>query len=59
ATALIGGLVCLAIGVIYLAVLTRGFTRAVRSFDDPEADADMSEPEDASSAAVAAEKAAD
>lgn len=44
-TALIGGVVWLAIGVIYLAVLTRGFKRTVRSFDDPEADADMSEPE--------------
>ena len=44
-TALIGGLVWLAIGVIYLAVLTRGFKRTVRSFDDPEADAKMSEPE--------------
>ncbi|WP_167199633.1 APC family permease [Brevibacterium pigmentatum] len=44
-TALIGGLVWLAIGIIYLAVLTRGFRRSVRSFDDPEADAEMSEPE--------------
>ena len=44
-TALIGGVVWLALGVIYLAVLTRGFKRTVRSFDDPEADADMSEPE--------------
>ncbi|MGO1347322.1 MAG: APC family permease [Brevibacterium aurantiacum] len=44
-TALIGGVVWLAIGVIYLAVLTRGFKRTVRSFDDPEADAEMSEPE--------------
>ncbi len=44
-TALIGGLVWLAIGIIYLAVLTRGFKRSVRSFDDPEADAEMSEPE--------------
>ncbi|MFE3961290.1 hypothetical protein ACFXPS_44945, partial [Nocardia sp. NPDC059091] len=44
-TALIGGLVWLAVGVVYLAVLTRGFKRTVRSFDDPEADADMSEPE--------------
>ena len=44
-TALIGGVVWLAIGVIYLAVLTRGFKRTVRSFDDPEADAGMSEPE--------------
>ncbi|WP_193095988.1 APC family permease [Brevibacterium sp. FME17] len=46
-TALIGGVVWLAIGVIYLAVLTRGFKRTVRSFDDPEADAEMSEPESA------------
>ncbi|GAA1550285.1 MULTISPECIES: APC family permease [Brevibacterium] len=44
-TALIGGAIWLAIGVIYLAVLTRGFKRTVRSFDDPEADAEMSEPE--------------
>lgn len=44
-TALIGGVVWLAIGVIYLVVLTRGFKRTVRSFDDPEADAEMSEPE--------------
>lgn len=44
-TALIGGLVWLAIGIAYLAVLTRGFKRSVRSFDDPEADAEMSEPE--------------
>ncbi|WP_181272650.1 APC family permease [Brevibacterium oceani] len=44
-TALIGGLVWLAIGIIYLAVMTRGFRRSVRSFDDPEADAQMSEPE--------------
>ena len=44
-TALIGGLVWLAIGIVYLAVLTRGFKRSVRSFDDPEADAEMSEPE--------------
>lgn len=42
---LVGGAVWLAIGVIYLAVLTRGFKRTVRSFDDPEADAQMSEPE--------------
>ncbi|MCU4295515.1 APC family permease [Brevibacterium permense] len=45
-TALIGGLVWLAIGIVYLAVLTRGFRRSVRSFDDPEADAEMSEPEE-------------
>lgn len=44
-TALLGGLVWLAIGIVYLAVLTRGFKRSVRSFDDPEADAEMSEPE--------------
>lgn len=44
-TALIGGLVWLAIGISYLAGLTRGFKRSVRSFDDPEADAEMSEPE--------------
>ncbi|RBP62504.1 putrescine:proton symporter (AAT family) [Brevibacterium sanguinis] len=42
--ALTGGLIWLAIGVVYLAVLTRGFRRTVRSFDDPEADAAMSEP---------------
>lgn len=46
-TALIGGAIWLAVGVIYLAVLTRGFKRTVRSFDDPEADAKMSEPESA------------
>ena len=44
-TALISGAVWLAIGIVYLAVLTRGFKRTVRSFDDPDADAEMSEPE--------------
>ncbi|WP_309132691.1 APC family permease [Brevibacterium sp.] len=44
-TALTSGLIWLAAGVIYLAVLTRGFKRTVRSFDDPEADATMSEPQ--------------
>ncbi|WP_209374314.1 APC family permease [Brevibacterium renqingii] len=44
-TALIGGVIWLTIGIIYLAVMTRGFQRSVRSFDDPEADAQMSEPE--------------
>ncbi len=58
-TALIGGLIWLAIGVVYLAVLTRGFKRTVRSFDDPEADADMSEPEAPESDTVASEKATD
>lgn len=58
-TALIGGLIWLAIGVIYLAVLTRGFTRTVRSFDDPEADAAMSEPEPPESRAAASENAVD
>ena len=44
-TALVGGIIWLTIGIIYLAVMTRGFRRSVRSFDDPEADAQMSEPE--------------
>src|SRR5699024_4308218 len=44
-TALVGGIIWLTIGIVYLAVLTRGFRRSVRSFDDPEADAQMSEPE--------------
>src|SRR5699024_11885515 len=43
-TALVGGIIWLTIGIIYLAVMTRGFRRSVRSFDDPEADAQMSEP---------------
>src|SRR5699024_1093456 len=37
-TALVGG-------IIYLAVTPRVFRRSVRSFEDPEADAQMSEPE--------------
>src|SRR5699024_7839919 len=44
-TALVGGIIWLTIGIIYLAVMTRGFRRSVPSFDDPEADAQMSEPE--------------
>lgn len=58
-TALIGGLIWLAIGVVYLAVLTRGFKRTVRSFDDPEADADMSEPEAPETEGVGSERTAD
>ena len=49
-TALIGGIIWLVIGIVYLAVLTRGFKRSVRSFDDPEADAEISEPEVAEAA---------
>jgi putrescine importer len=55
-TALFGGLIWLAIGIIYLAVMTHGFRRSVRSFDDPEADAQMSEPEMPASEVVGAEE---
>lgn len=43
--ALVGGFIWLAVGVIYLAIITKGFKVTVRSFDDPEADAEMSEAE--------------
>src|SRR5699024_6466979 len=58
-TALVGGIIWLSIGIIYLAVMTRGFRRSVRSFDDPAADAQMSEPEVPEAGAEAPEAGAE
>src|SRR5699024_12754526 len=51
--ALVGGIIWLTIGIIYLAAMTIGFRRSVRCFDDPQADAQMSVPAVPEAGAVA------